>query len=543
MKNRAAVLFALMIGFSYQPSASVAMAVGNEGQVIESEEEDKEEIEETEGGTEQDNDKENEKSSEAEESKRGSVKTEDSFLNNLLGAFFSGTGEEDLSDDDNDKKQNAGDKKSAGQAAAGLKNLQIPQKLDVVIDPWEIDQKGQVYSEEYIISNTGENPGVLTLSGLTCRPREQSGAVVRTGKEGLHDGGDKSIYIEMLLGTGEKIVFSQENSQYQTKLEPGEELSVCFAGEVNENAFGEWKNDDVLVSMVYSWETEDMALKEQEEKLQDDIEDTIKEKKDESKEDAGEERKTVSDAEGSEEKAKAVLDSEGLEKKSEINTNDKKIENQTTEENLLEKDTLSSANEHTAQDASSNSAVGEIPELETFAADESGSTESNSADSADGMAGVKDSEIDSEPAGREKDEIRNIDLSESQKVDVVIDSWKTDEKGKIVSPQYLLRNTGNTAGIWELSELMCKPKEQSTVAVKTDKNELRGSGEKAVYMELELGNGEKTVLSQEKSEYKVELKPGEQLLVRFTGEMNGNLFETCEEGDIEVTAVCTWNLQ
>lgn len=393
MKNRVAVLFALMIGFSYNPSASAAAFAGNEGQIIESVKETGEEIEQAEKDKEQ-------------------------------------------SEDGNKSGQKPGDRTSASQAKSGIKNLQIPQKLDVVIDPWEMDNKGQIYSEQYMISNVGDTAGVLTLSGLICRPREQSGVVIRTNREGLHDNGDKTIYIEMLLGNGEKVVFSQESSQYQTKLEPGEKLSVCFAGEVNENALGEWKNDDISISMVYSWETEseaeDMDLKELEENPQDDIEDTGKEESDKSKGDS---------------------------------------------------------------------------------------------------------------ANQEKNEIKNIDLLEPQKVDVVIDSWKVDEEGRIVTQQYLLQNTGNTVGIWDLSELICKPREQSTTAIKTDKSELHNSGEKAVYMELVIGNGEKITLSQEKSEYKVELRPGEQLLIRFVGEMNGNLFETYEEGDITVTAVCTWNPQ
>lgn len=60
-------------------------------------------------------------------------------------------------------------------------------------------------------------------------------------------------------------------------------------------------------------------------------------------------------------------------------------------------------------------------------------------------------------------------------------------------------------------------------------------------MELMFENDEKVVLSQESSMYKVKLEPGEKLAVRFIGEINGNLFESWEEGDIVVTAVYSWN--
>ena len=62
----------------------------------------------------------------------------------------------------------------------GLKQLWIPQKLGVVIDPWEMDGKGQIYSEEFMIRNTGDNPGVLTLSNLSVNTQENSGIIVRS---------------------------------------------------------------------------------------------------------------------------------------------------------------------------------------------------------------------------------------------------------------------------------------------------------------------------------------------------------------------------
>ena len=155
-------------------------------------------------------------------------------------------------------------------------------------------------------------------------------------------------------------------------------------------------------------------------------------------------------------------------------------------------------------------------------------------------SGLKTDEGKAGSEEKEKEEIKHIDLQEPQKVDVNIDSWKIDEKGRIVSQQYLLYNAGDTAGIWTLSELICKPQEQNRVRVTADKKALHDSEGKAVYMELVLGNGEKVILSQENCMYEVKLKAGENLAVRFIGEMNGNLFESREEGDIAVTAVCSW---
>lgn len=179
MEKRIAVLLALMIGFTYWPSGAVVMAARNEEPT--KEEESKEVTAE----------EENEKNQDTTGKEAEDTETENSFLNNLLSNFFGG---KDALNENSEKKQNIVNKKSVAQENSGLKNLQILQKLNVVIVPWEMDQKGQVYSEQYIISNTGDVLGILTLSNLACRPREQSGVIVRTDKAGLHDSGDKSIY-------------------------------------------------------------------------------------------------------------------------------------------------------------------------------------------------------------------------------------------------------------------------------------------------------------------------------------------------------------
>ena len=117
-----------------------------------------------------------------------------------------------------------------------------------------MDGKGQIYSDEYVIRNTGENAGILKLSNLVCRPQEQSGVTIKTNQSGIHDNGEKTVYMEMVFGNEDRIVLSEDGSEYTAELEPGEELPVSFTGEVNENASKEWKNEEVTVGVVYSWE-------------------------------------------------------------------------------------------------------------------------------------------------------------------------------------------------------------------------------------------------------------------------------------------------
>lgn len=138
-------------------------------------------------------------------------------------------------------------------------SLQIPQKMEVIIDPWELDGKGQIYSEKYMIQNTGSATGTLILS-FVCRTQENSGVTFRQEKKGLHDDEKKNVYMELVLGDENKIILSQEESEYKVELKAGEELSVSFTGEVNENVSEQWKDGSIVIEGSYLWDAEEELL-------------------------------------------------------------------------------------------------------------------------------------------------------------------------------------------------------------------------------------------------------------------------------------------
>lgn len=131
--------------------------------------------------------------------------------------------------------------------------LQVPKKLEIVIDPWEIDEKEQIYSKPFTVKNTGDIPGILTLS-FTCKVKEKEGVTIMETQEGLHDSKEKLIYIKAVFESGEEFVFTEEKTQCQTELLPGEEVSLWFEGEVNENAKEPWRSGDIEIEGMYSWE-------------------------------------------------------------------------------------------------------------------------------------------------------------------------------------------------------------------------------------------------------------------------------------------------
>lgn len=545
MKKIIAVLSALLIGLSYSQPGSVAMAADDPQMAAGSQ------------------NPETTQASSADEGNSSVAQIPSSIDDeNLWVKRFwkkiTGSGEkEDLQknpDSEIQQETQIGEHKTEEAPVSGIKNLQIPQKLAVIIDPWEMDGKGQVYSEPYIIRNTGDTPGILTLSNLACKPHEQSGVVVKTAKEGLHDSGDKSIYVEMMLGNGDQIVFTTEKSQYQTELNPGEELDIRFAGEVNENAFGEWNDQDVTISVVYSWETKQeldgLNLEEEQaddssvdgqqhsdESEKESIEclqtDTNEEEPDVQKQDDAEEAEGQRGADSGEEKQGSDSQKETGKELSDPPQTDVNQENINTAES-----DAATSNADTQQGTFANINAEDKKEPEINYSMEADQKDSNVEDIA------KDLKIDEGAAGsEEKEEIKNIDLLEPQKVNVDIDSWKVDEKDRIISQQYILYNAGDTTGSWTLSGLICKTKEQNEVRVTADKKTLHDIEGKAVYMELVHGNGEKVALSQENRTCEVKLRAGEKLTVRFIGEMKGNLVEGREEGDIAVTAVCSWDIE
>ncbi len=152
-----------------------------------------------------------------------------------------------------EQKQTDEKEEAAGSEISQITNLQIPQRLAVVLDPWELDGKGQIYSEEYTIQNAGDTSGILTLS-FVCTPGEHSGVSVAANREGIHDEEQKCLFIKIVFGNGEELCLSEEGTKYRIGLEAGEALTIRFEGELNENASGQWKAGDVSIEGIYSWD-------------------------------------------------------------------------------------------------------------------------------------------------------------------------------------------------------------------------------------------------------------------------------------------------
>lgn len=132
--------------------------------------------------------------------------------------------------------------------------LQVPQKFDIMLDPWEMDEKGQIYSEEYMIKNISGEKGTLRLTGIAKGAGED--VDIWSDSQGIHNGNGQDIFIEMMINEEDRIALLPEGTDYETTLEADESVTLTFTGRMNENAGKGWHASDVEVTVIYDWVSE-----------------------------------------------------------------------------------------------------------------------------------------------------------------------------------------------------------------------------------------------------------------------------------------------
>lgn len=138
-------------------------------------------------------------------------------------------------------------------------SLQVPRELEVIIDPWEQNGRGQIYSENYQIANSGGNAGTLFLSCYVEKGNGQKQLKFLDDRNRVHEDDEKAVCIEILFDDGTRKNLNEEGSKYETELDAEESISFRFAGEVNENASDNWEDGDIRVTIVCGWEFEEEA--------------------------------------------------------------------------------------------------------------------------------------------------------------------------------------------------------------------------------------------------------------------------------------------
>jgi len=159
-----------------------------------------------------------------------------------------------------------------------------------------------------------------------------------------------------------------------------------------------------------------------------------------------------------------------------------------------------------------------------------------------------------------KEEIRTVELDRSEEAELEVDSWTATVDGESASVWYALRNTGKTTGMLTLSEPVWIGAGQDEFTVRmipgseenlqeSEKPEFFAyieQREKCVLIDLIPEDGEHRVQqagSEENrkiSEYQVELKPGEEMMVCVSVRLDGMTLEELEGGKTAVKARYSW---
>lgn len=143
----------------------------------------------------------------------------------------------------------------AQEAAASVPvRLQVPQKFEIMLNPWEMDGQEQIFSAEYTIKNVSGERGTLKLTGIAVGSEED--IVVQSDSDDIHDGNDQNIWIAMVINGEDTIALSPDGTDYETVLEADAGVTLTFTGAMNENAVKGWRDSDVEVSVVYDWVTD-----------------------------------------------------------------------------------------------------------------------------------------------------------------------------------------------------------------------------------------------------------------------------------------------
>ncbi len=131
--------------------------------------------------------------------------------------------------------------------------ISVPKNLDFVLDPWNLCERGIVWSEGYSFRNNGETAVMLSLEDIKCVLKS---GVVAAGagdsEETILNSSEKLIRMELYLGNGDVVNVTEEGCGYEAVLAPGEELTFYVGGCISQNPEEPWQSGDVSLKMMYN---------------------------------------------------------------------------------------------------------------------------------------------------------------------------------------------------------------------------------------------------------------------------------------------------
>jgi|GEM_PF-6757299 len=145
-------------------------------------------------------------------------------------------------------------------------SVQLPMSLDFTIDPFEVNGRGQIYSDEYTICNFGETDVILNIAEINVSfANDTDFEPLSQPFNGTRGTDRKAIYLIIEFGQYflQDVVLTDPSNPAQITVgldapdgydDFYSEFAFRFSGSVNEHTPHEWRQGDVKVTMIYSLE-------------------------------------------------------------------------------------------------------------------------------------------------------------------------------------------------------------------------------------------------------------------------------------------------
>ncbi|MDR1560414.1 MAG: hypothetical protein LBS84_12115 [Clostridiales bacterium] len=152
-------------------------------------------------------------------------------------------------------------------------NVVTPTLVTMNIDPFNMRDKGQIYSERYVFENRGENDVALTFTPSEIEFADDAGvyplSIPFTDSGELKDSELKAVYITLNFDREdcEPILLTDNIMDEQTiilkasrfnengnfmELSEDSQLTIWFSGDMNEMTLTEWDSDDIKLQIYYN---------------------------------------------------------------------------------------------------------------------------------------------------------------------------------------------------------------------------------------------------------------------------------------------------
>ena len=152
---------------------------------------------------------------------------------------------------------------SPGEDGSAVLNVLVPTTVSVTLDPFELNGRGQIYSDVYEIKNFGDNNVLLTFTDLQITfPDDKNFEALASPFDEKRVSKLKSIYMQLDFGRDDEPSAVLTDSDWEGEVtiplsgdqsDPERTLvSLSFSGNINHLPKVPWRDGDVRINLTYT---------------------------------------------------------------------------------------------------------------------------------------------------------------------------------------------------------------------------------------------------------------------------------------------------